>query len=243
MRHGLQPRVALATDSALAAGRPDIERYRSMAHIKLDVLAENGYAILGDGPAIPPEEWERLEYVDWKSGGDTNFAPLASAKGEMECARVLGPRQARQGRHLDVQSRDRADTVQIRRGGRSAIRARARDQAQPVVGIGRRFASSIRTTTTASIRTARAGWSARGSSSTPPRDRSSSCARFAMTRRPRAAFPSTRAGSSSSIPNGCITWCTTRGRVRGTRLITSFESGDTLNRWIDSQRKEAAQPV
>ena len=57
-----------------------------MAHIKLDVLADNGYAILGDGPAIPPEEWERLEYVDWKSGGDTNFAPLASAKGEMECA-------------------------------------------------------------------------------------------------------------------------------------------------------------
>jgi hypothetical protein len=57
-----------------------------MAHIKLDVLAENGYAILGDGPAIPPQEWERLEYVDWKSGGDTNFAPLASAKGEMECA-------------------------------------------------------------------------------------------------------------------------------------------------------------
>ncbi|HVC41772.1 MAG TPA: hypothetical protein VND54_07330 [Candidatus Saccharimonadales bacterium] len=57
-----------------------------MAHIKLDVLAENGYAILGDGPAIPPEEWERLEYVDWKSGGDTNFAPLASAMGQMECA-------------------------------------------------------------------------------------------------------------------------------------------------------------
>ena len=27
-----------------------------------------------------------LEYMDWKSGGDTNFAPLASALGEMECA-------------------------------------------------------------------------------------------------------------------------------------------------------------
>jgi hypothetical protein len=24
--------------------------------------------------------------MDWKSGGDTNFAPIASAKGEMECA-------------------------------------------------------------------------------------------------------------------------------------------------------------
>ena len=39
-----------------------------------------------DGPPIPPAEWEGLEYVDWKSGGDTNFAPLASALGEMECA-------------------------------------------------------------------------------------------------------------------------------------------------------------
>ena len=48
-----------------------------MAHIKLDVLTEKGYAILCDGPAIPPAEWEGLEYVDWKSGGDTNFAPLA----------------------------------------------------------------------------------------------------------------------------------------------------------------------
>ncbi|MDP4714049.1 MAG: hypothetical protein NWS27_07470, partial [Ilumatobacteraceae bacterium] len=26
-----------------------------------------------------------LEYMDWKSGGDTNFAPLASADGELDC--------------------------------------------------------------------------------------------------------------------------------------------------------------
>lgn len=59
-----------------------------MAHPKLDVLAEKGFVILRDydGPAIPQAEWEGLEYVDWKSGGDTNFAPLASALGEMECA-------------------------------------------------------------------------------------------------------------------------------------------------------------
>jgi hypothetical protein len=31
---------------------------------------------------LDPGEWERLEYVDWKSGGDTNFAILASATGE-----------------------------------------------------------------------------------------------------------------------------------------------------------------
>lgn len=59
-----------------------------MAHRKLDVLAEKGYVVLRDydGPSIEESEWLRLEYKDWKSGGDTNFAPIASAKGELECA-------------------------------------------------------------------------------------------------------------------------------------------------------------
>ena len=30
-------------------------------------------------------EWLNLEYVDWMSSGQTRFAPLASAYGEMEC--------------------------------------------------------------------------------------------------------------------------------------------------------------
>jgi hypothetical protein len=56
-------------------------------HRKLDILAPKGYVVLGDwrGPAIPPAEWESLDYMDWKSGGDTNFAPLASANGDMDC--------------------------------------------------------------------------------------------------------------------------------------------------------------
>ena len=56
-------------------------------HRKLDILAKTGFAVLCDydGPAIPPAEWESLTYLDWKSGGDTNFAPLASATGEMDC--------------------------------------------------------------------------------------------------------------------------------------------------------------
>lgn len=56
-------------------------------HRKLDILAEKGYVILRDrpGPMIPAAEWEALTYMDWKSGGDTNFAPLASATGEMDC--------------------------------------------------------------------------------------------------------------------------------------------------------------
>jgi hypothetical protein len=57
-------------------------------HLKLDVLAEKGFVVLRDyaGPPIPEREWLGLEYMDWKSGGDTNFAPIASALGEMECA-------------------------------------------------------------------------------------------------------------------------------------------------------------
>jgi hypothetical protein len=56
-------------------------------HRKLDVMAEKGFVILRDfrGPQIPRSEWESLTYMDWKSGGDTNFAPLASANGEMDC--------------------------------------------------------------------------------------------------------------------------------------------------------------
>ena len=56
-----------------------------MAHRKLDVLQDTGFAILrpyeGD---LDPAEWEPLRYFDYKSGGDTNFAVLASATGEEE---------------------------------------------------------------------------------------------------------------------------------------------------------------
>jgi hypothetical protein len=56
-------------------------------HVKLDLLKEKGFAVLKDyaGPPVSKEEWQGLEYMDWKSGGDTNFAPIASARGEMEC--------------------------------------------------------------------------------------------------------------------------------------------------------------
>jgi hypothetical protein len=56
-------------------------------HRKLDILADKGYVVLRDrqGTPIDPVQWNSLEYMDWKSGGDTNFAPLASATGEMDC--------------------------------------------------------------------------------------------------------------------------------------------------------------
>ncbi|HEX5588606.1 MAG TPA: hypothetical protein VFZ17_14960 [Acidimicrobiia bacterium] len=56
------------------------------AHHRLDALAEHGYVVLRDlDPPVPESEWIDLEYMDWKSGGDTNFAPIATADGELEC--------------------------------------------------------------------------------------------------------------------------------------------------------------
>jgi hypothetical protein len=58
-----------------------------MGHYKLPILEEKGFVVLENyGKPIDPSEWMGMEYVDWKSGGDTNFAPIASAFGDMECA-------------------------------------------------------------------------------------------------------------------------------------------------------------
>jgi hypothetical protein len=55
-------------------------------HPRLDVLADSGFVALRDLPyEISDDEFMSLEYMDWKSGGDTNFAPLASADGDLDC--------------------------------------------------------------------------------------------------------------------------------------------------------------
>jgi hypothetical protein len=55
-------------------------------HYRMPVLAETGFVELTPlATPIDPSEWESLEYMDWKSGGDTNFAPIASADGELDC--------------------------------------------------------------------------------------------------------------------------------------------------------------
>jgi hypothetical protein len=52
--------------------------------VTLPAMEETGWIELKryEDKVPPPSEWEGLEYVDWKSGGDTNFAILASANGE-----------------------------------------------------------------------------------------------------------------------------------------------------------------
>ena len=55
-------------------------------HPRVAALEERGYVVLRDlDPPVPEEEFRSLEYMDWKSGGDTNFAPIATADGELDC--------------------------------------------------------------------------------------------------------------------------------------------------------------
>jgi hypothetical protein len=55
-------------------------------HLHLPILEETGYVVLDSAfEPLDPREWRDLTYVDWKSSGDTRFAPLASAYGEVEC--------------------------------------------------------------------------------------------------------------------------------------------------------------
>ena len=57
-----------------------------MSHYRMPILEETGYVVLDQyGGVMDPSEWLSLEYVDWKSSGDTRFAPIASAQGEIEC--------------------------------------------------------------------------------------------------------------------------------------------------------------
>ena len=56
-------------------------------HRRMQALAETGVVVSRRLrlSRFRPSEWLGLEYMDWKSGGDTNFAPLASADGELDC--------------------------------------------------------------------------------------------------------------------------------------------------------------
>jgi hypothetical protein len=55
-------------------------------HVRLEQLAATGFVVLRDADfEVPAAQYEALEYMDWKSGGDTNFAPIASADGELDC--------------------------------------------------------------------------------------------------------------------------------------------------------------
>jgi hypothetical protein len=70
----------------LSPDHRSVDNHAETPHVRLDVLAERGYVQLRDlADPIPESEYLGLEYMDWKSGGDTNFAPIATADGELDC--------------------------------------------------------------------------------------------------------------------------------------------------------------
>jgi hypothetical protein len=60
--------------------------YQENGYTKLEAFRANGYVVLDRyAGEIDPKEWLDVTYVDWKSSGETRFAPLASAYGDLEC--------------------------------------------------------------------------------------------------------------------------------------------------------------
>ncbi len=56
-----------------------------MSYVTSALLEKKGFVILERyDQASDPREWLDLDYVEWKSSGDTRFAPLTSAFGEIE---------------------------------------------------------------------------------------------------------------------------------------------------------------
>lgn len=55
-------------------------------HYRMPSIAKHGWAQLPDmSPLIPEDEYLSLIYQDWRSGGDTTFAPIATADGSLDC--------------------------------------------------------------------------------------------------------------------------------------------------------------
>ena len=56
------------------------------SHRRPAAMTATGFVQLRDADfVVPDEEFLALEYMDWKSGGDTNFAPIATADGQLDC--------------------------------------------------------------------------------------------------------------------------------------------------------------
>jgi hypothetical protein len=100
---------------------------RRSAHVRIAALDETGYVVLDRHPQEDdPREWERLTFLDWKSSGDTRFAPLASAFGELECGAFFN----------HVPPRADKDGVWVRENAERAPRLVAR-ALEPAANVGR----------------------------------------------------------------------------------------------------------
>jgi len=78
-----------------------------MSHVRSALLDEKGFVVLDPyDQSADPAEWHDLEYIEWKSSGDTRFAPLTSASGRLEANGFWHhepPRADRDGVWIDAQ--------------------------------------------------------------------------------------------------------------------------------------------
>ncbi len=212
-------------------------------HPRLDALAERGYVVLRDlDHPVPEHEYLSLEYMDWKSGGDTNFAPIATADGELDCRgfwKEDDPRPDKDGKFTT----NCGGVPDTRRGGaigRRQLRACAHDQAR-APGLRHRQASDPpRRQQPLQPRHRRLGRAVVARAHRLPRQLhdpdGAGTRRPARTRAPRSGSRCTAARASCSTPNGSGTSSATTGPQPRYALISSFESGPALDYWIASQR-------
>ena len=127
------------TDTAASGFWPTAEHWSvkiplATGHPRLPQLAESGFVALRDADfEVPVAQYEALEYMDWKSGGDTNFAPIASADGELDCRGFWDKGKTDKDALWTSNAERRADRPRLRRRRGSQLRPGAHHQARTSV--------------------------------------------------------------------------------------------------------------
>ena len=209
-------------------------------HPRVGALVEHGYVVLRDlEPPIPESEYLGLEYMDWKSGGDTNFAPDRHRRRRARLPRLLeaGRGAPRQGRpvHIERASAARRIVAEVESVGADFGRVRViKLEPQPYDEALRQ----IHRDDNNRFNPDADGWVVR--SWIELTDNPDSFMVLMEQGADGLPDPSTevrvplhRGRASSSTRSDSGTSCATPAPSRATRSISSFESGPALEAWID----------
>ena len=210
-------RLPDASPSLTADGRRDPPPSTSSCR----AFEETGYVVLDRTTRRPTRRsGSTSTYVDWKSSGDTRFAPLASAYGDMECNGFWNhtPPEDRQGRRLGRRERRRqAPQAHARAPQEPGAERRPlpRDRTAAATALRRlHLQPAPRRQQPAQPRVAPAGSCAGSSTSPTTRELGHDPARGqATTRRPSPHPAAGRRPAASSTPSVCGTPCGTRARA------------------------------
>ena len=176
--------------------------------------------------------------MDWKSGGDTNFAPLASADGELDCRGFWDKGKTDKdalwtsNAELSPTLRAYVDAVGANFGRVRVIKLEPQDREQAIRSHPPRRQQPLQP------RRRGLGGALLAGADRQPRQLHAADGQRARRparpghRGPRAAAPRRR--DSWSTPSACGTSsCTPATRPRYA-LITSFETSPALERWVDA---------